>query len=387
MTLRTAFAKRLALALLGLGTIAGAASAANTYNPTHILWVLKYPHSALAVGNVVTIAHRGLPGPGCPENSACAIYNAYSDNVEAIELDVKESKDGTPWLFHDQNAGRLLHRPGNDFDIYSGRGWNPDFRTMTDAEIGNTMMKDHDFKVTNYSPLTVSRALDVVRTNANHMVIVFDIKTVSAVSAIADMVNQRGMKDQVVLKFSASLFARNPADIIDKTKGVHFAPTMYTGDMDNIINSGFGTSAAPVKCLGPKIYQCRIQLWADEAFKVHNYAWLEIGNKEPTASDPTTFLLNYMKSQKRAIGAYNPVPEYRANAGDGAYYIRSNGECCAKLSDYLSKSNYFGNETIDDRWQVGNQLNAGFTSVISDSPSAVNSAATHLGRRNTQLYQ
>jgi hypothetical protein len=369
------------VALLGLGGIAGAASAANTYNPVHILWVLKYPYSALATGNVVTIAHRGLVGPGCPENSACSIQKAYDNNVEAIELDVKESSNGTPWLFHDQNAGRMLYNRGSDFDIYTGKGWNPDLRTMSDMDIQNTGLKDHDFKVTDYRPLTVESALDIVKNFTDHLVIVFDIKTATAVSRIADLVNQHGMRDQVVLKFSASLFAHNPADIIKYTKGVHFAPTVYTGDMDNIIKSGYGAD-----CTGAHPYRCRIEQWADAAHRVQNYAWLEVGNKEATPSDPTTFLLNYLKGQKRAIGAFSPVAEYRTNAGDGAYYIRSNGECCARLSDYLSTSVYFGRETNDDRWQVGNQLNVGFTSVISDNPWAVNNAATHVGRRNTQLY-
>lgn len=384
MTSRISIAKRLALALFGLGGIAGAASAGNTYNPVHILWVLKYPHSALAAGNVVTIAHRGVIGPGCPENSACSIYKAYDNNVEAIELDVKESSSGTPWLFHDQNAGRMLYNRGADFDIYSGKGWNPDIRTMSDMDIQNTGLKDHDFKVTDYRPLTAASALDIVKNNANHLVIVFDIKTATAVSRIADLVNQRGMRDQVVLKFSSSLFARNPDDIVKYTKGVHFAPTVYTGDMDAIIRGGYGLAGG---CIGANSHWCAIERWADAASKLQNYAWLEVGNKEATANDPTTFLLNYLKSQKRAIGAFNPVAEYRTNAGDGAYYIRSNGECCAKLSDYLSNSPFFGRETNDDRWQVANQLAAGFTSVISDNPWGVNNAAVRVGRRNTKLYQ
>ena len=379
---------RLTAALFGLGMIGAAAPAlANSWNPEHIMLALKFPYSHHAAGNVVTIAHRGLVGHGCPENSACAITNAVNNNIEAIELDVKESSQGTPWLFHDQNAGRLVsHSQG--LDIYTGAGWNPDIRTLNDQQLTDSRLMDHDFKVSNYNALLVSTALNNVKFGANHVVIVFDIKTADAISKIADMVNTRGMQNQVVLKFSSSLFAHNPADMINFTKGVAFAPTVYTGDMDKIIDSGYAGNMTGCADQGADKYQCRIEAWADAATKVRNYAWLEVGNKQAFAGgDPTRFLVNHLRGLKRAMGGFSPVPEYRVNAGDGAYYIRSNGTCCARLSDYLSSSKYFGHEAQDDRWQVTELLNAGFTSVISDNPSAVSNAAIKQGRRNTQLYQ
>jgi hypothetical protein len=389
MKISVPFFKPLTATLLGLAVCGAVAPAfANSWNPEHIMLALKYPYAHHAQGNVVTIAHRGLVGPGCPENSSCAITNAVNHNIEAIELDVKQSSQGTPWLFHDQNAGRMVaHNPG--FDIYTGRGWNADIRAMNDQQLNDSTLMDHNFKISHYNALLVSTALNDVKFGANHVVIVFDIKTADAVSRIADMVNARGMKNQVVLKFSASLFARDPASIIRYTKGVAFAPTVYTGDMDKIIDSGYGSNL-PATCSdrGADRYQCRIEAWADAASRVQNYAWLEVGNKQAFAGgDPTRFLVNHMRGLKRAMGGFSPVPEYRTNAGDGAYYIRSNGTCCARLSDYLSSSKYFGREAQDDRWQVTELLNANFTSVISDNPWAVNDAATRQGRRNTRLYQ
>jgi glycerophosphoryl diester phosphodiesterase len=381
-------AKRLTAALLGLGMIGAAAPAlANSWNPEHIMLALKFPHSHHVRGNVVTIAHRGLVGPGCPENSACAIINAVNHNIEAIELDVKESSQGTPWLFHDQNAGRLVSHSGG-LDIYTGAGWNPDIRMMNDRQLAGSRLMDHGFKISKYNALLVSTALNTVKFGANHVVIVFDIKTADAISKIADMVNARHMQNQVVLKFSSSLFARNPADIIKFTKGVAFAPTVYTGDMDKIIDSGYAGNMTGCADRGADKFQCRIEAWADQAARVRNYAWLEVGNKQAFAGgDPTRFLVNHLRGLNRAMGGFSPVPEYRTSAGDGAYYIRSSGTCCARLSDYLSSSKYFGREAQDDRWQVTELLNAGFTSIISDNPSAVSNAAIRQGRRNTQLYQ
>lgn len=387
MTSFTTAANRLALALLGLGMIAatGPAVAGNNWNPQHILLALKYPYSHSSAGNVVTIAHRGVSSPGCPENSRCAILNAYNDGVEAIELDVKQSAEGTPWLFHDQNAGRMLNHNPPFYIFQNGNpsGWNPDIRSLHDWELPRYTLRDKNFNNTGYHPVSVADALWIVKSQANHMVVVFDIKTADAVQKIASMVVSRGMQNQVVLKFSASLFANNPGSIPNYTKGVAFAPTVYAGDMDSIVDSGFiGTCPR----WGLSNYMCRIESWVDQAAGMQNYAWIEVGNKVPVQGDPTLPLLNYLRGKKRAIGAFSPVPEYRTSYGDGAYYVRSNATCCAKLSDYYTSSKYFGRETGDNRPDVDTQIFHGFTSVISDDPAGVNRVTGRYGRRNTSLY-
>lgn len=52
------------------------------------------------------IAHRGLHGPGRPENSMAA-FRAALDRGIAIELDVQPSADGVPMAFHDNYLRRL----------------------------------------------------------------------------------------------------------------------------------------------------------------------------------------------------------------------------------------------------------------------------------------
>ena len=57
-------------------------------------------------------AHRGLHGPGVPENSRAAFRAAI--NVGAgIECDVRLSRDDVPMVFHDPDLGRLCGEGGS----------------------------------------------------------------------------------------------------------------------------------------------------------------------------------------------------------------------------------------------------------------------------------
>lgn len=57
------------------------------------------------------LAHRGLHGPGLPENSMAAFRAAVAQGY-GIELDVQPAADGTPLVFHDDALGRLAGREG-----------------------------------------------------------------------------------------------------------------------------------------------------------------------------------------------------------------------------------------------------------------------------------
>jgi glycerophosphoryl diester phosphodiesterase len=58
-----------------------------------------------------TYAHRGLHGPGVPENSLAAFQGAI-DRGLGIELDVQLSLDGQPMVFHDWELDRLTAQSG-----------------------------------------------------------------------------------------------------------------------------------------------------------------------------------------------------------------------------------------------------------------------------------
>jgi glycerophosphoryl diester phosphodiesterase len=58
-----------------------------------------------------TYAHRGLHGPGVPENSLAAFQGAVERGL-GIELDVQLSRDGQPLVFHDWQLDRLTGESG-----------------------------------------------------------------------------------------------------------------------------------------------------------------------------------------------------------------------------------------------------------------------------------
>ena len=57
------------------------------------------------------LAHRGLHGPGVPENSMAAFRAAVAQGY-GIELDVQPAADGTPLVFHDDDLRRMTGRDG-----------------------------------------------------------------------------------------------------------------------------------------------------------------------------------------------------------------------------------------------------------------------------------
>ncbi|MEG1582016.1 MAG: glycerophosphodiester phosphodiesterase family protein [Clostridia bacterium] len=63
-------------------------------------WIVRTP-----------IAHRGLHREGVPENSLLAFEEAIQKGY-AIELDVRQTKDGVLVVFHDDTLGRMTGKDG-----------------------------------------------------------------------------------------------------------------------------------------------------------------------------------------------------------------------------------------------------------------------------------
>lgn len=69
-------------------------------DPRKVEWIGEYDY-----------AHRGLHGPGAPENSRAAFAAAIAGGY-GIELDVQRSSDGLPVVFHDDALDRLTADAG-----------------------------------------------------------------------------------------------------------------------------------------------------------------------------------------------------------------------------------------------------------------------------------
>lgn len=57
------------------------------------------------------VGHRGFSA-AFPENTALSVTQAIENGVNAVEFDVQCSKDGTPWVFHDETLNRLTGQSG-----------------------------------------------------------------------------------------------------------------------------------------------------------------------------------------------------------------------------------------------------------------------------------
>ena len=56
---------------------------------------------------VLILAHRGLPGIDCPENSAAAVGAAFDRGADGVEVDLRLTADGVLALSHDPDLHRL----------------------------------------------------------------------------------------------------------------------------------------------------------------------------------------------------------------------------------------------------------------------------------------
>lgn len=62
--------------------------------------------------NVVLVAHRGAVGPGQPENTLAAFRQAIASGAEAIEIDLRGTKDGEIVVIHDATVDRTTDGSG-----------------------------------------------------------------------------------------------------------------------------------------------------------------------------------------------------------------------------------------------------------------------------------
>jgi glycerophosphoryl diester phosphodiesterase len=69
------------------------------------------PHPYLALPGPWLVAHRGGGGLA-PENTLAAFDLAVQLGADALEIDVRRTRDGEVVIFHDEETSRLTGRPG-----------------------------------------------------------------------------------------------------------------------------------------------------------------------------------------------------------------------------------------------------------------------------------
>lgn len=378
--------RRMLCLFAALGATMPSAALADNFNPAKVIAAMGRvdPHM-----KIIT-SHRGSYEPGCPENSVCAITRTSRNNIESVELDVKESREGTLWPMHDMTIGR-----GTNFSL-NGQLFNPFERSprneinnppissLHDSALRNLYLRDVEGHVTSQKLLDLETLLRVADVGNRNIVYVLDLKTATSVKKAADIVKRLRLQDRVVLKFSIAFF--KPRDLASHTLGYHFVPTMYAGNLDHIADHEHLELHSPAQ---------RVFTYVRNYRSVRGFVYYEIGNKEfythnhqTTVSGPTSFLSAALKAENLPIGNFIPVVENHSAPGrPGTGFFHTDGHCCTRLIDFLAHTSHFGNETRDDRENSYFQVTFN-QNVITDHATEALSIAKSIGGRTkvSSLY-
>lgn len=357
-----------ALALCGLALNHATAVAGQPYNPTRIVQEMRQKYGNGSTDYQLVIgAHRGVYKgiSGCPENSTCSIANTYNKDIEVIELDIKTSANGTPWIFHDRNIGRVTNYGGStQYNPYLNTGPNPTIDSLSDSTLSSLNLKDSirsgtsAGSITGYRPMTLARALRVIKTHYPHMAVLLDVRSAADAAASDRVVQAHGMTGWVAIKGNVSF-----------VRGQNFnslvVPVVGAGDLDTL--AATSPSDTP---------QNAVNKFIDSLFLYGNVVYVEVRMKDRWGPVAGTY---EHQAAIRGTGSFQPIPDHA-----GLYY-RANGQCCQALDETLATTRNFGNETRDDRENDSYHTNY-FRTTLTDEPESLAGYARSQGRRNNSAY-
>lgn len=127
-------------------------------------------------GDLLIAAHRG-GHLRAPENSLAAIEEAVAEGADIVEIDIKVSADGVPFLMHDQTVTRTT-------------GGEGDAEQLTYAQVRRLRLKDGQ-----EPPPTL---LEALRRTCGRVVADLDLKT-ERIAPIVAVIEGLGMSEQVII--------------------------------------------------------------------------------------------------------------------------------------------------------------------------------------------
>lgn len=190
---------------------------------------------------ILVAAHRGAHKV-YPENSIKAIQEAIRLGVDIVEIDVKVSRDGIPFLMHDAKLDRTTTGKGDPevmsweelqqlFIIDKGRRTSLKIPSLEDAltAAGNRIMVDLDIKTER-----IDEVLKVVRkVDAKELVLFFD-SDYSLLSRI-----QQSDKDYMIMPRAHSLEQADSLIAVFDPPVVHIDFSFYTDECVQMVQSSF----------------------------------------------------------------------------------------------------------------------------------------------------
>lgn len=132
-------------------------------------------------GKIIVCAHRATEA-GYPENSLSAIQNAINLEIEMVEIDIRETKDGVLVLMHDATITKTTTGSGN-------------VSSYTLQEIKQFNLKKADGSITNEKIPTLKEVFDLAR---GKIYINLDLDEKAPFAKVYSLAKQYGMLKQVM---------------------------------------------------------------------------------------------------------------------------------------------------------------------------------------------
>jgi glycerophosphoryl diester phosphodiesterase len=381
-------------------------------------------------GITIVIAHRGAHksetfGP-LPENSLAAIDAAAKLGVEAIELDLRMTRDKKVVLSHDQSWGREASKliygeparyPFDPFDK-PDRPYQKHANPRVDAlDLATTQKKwrlrSSDLKtVSDEPPQTLETALKHIAENKINTVVALDIKDVPVAEEAWKIVSR--MKDangqpfhqSVLFKLDASNFPtpehfkeKFNTKLVDGEKPdwehIKFMP-IYQGR--HLIDKAFNPEIADAlknkkevtdeqRANAEKNVLKSLEAYSDPK-RAPFFVMAEVNTK--THDGVLSSLMidkNPVTGHQAGVAAFQPVQDTADPNGfpGGRYFNSKDGSCCYVLSKHFFKGEKAGlpSDKEDHRWNATALIDDFKAKVItSDAVEALVTELEQKGQRN-----
>ncbi len=170
---------------------------------------------------ILTIAHRAC-WDNAPENSIAAVEAAIAHGVEIVEIDVQTTSDGALVVIHDETLNRTTNGSGRVGETAL-------------ATIRSLRLRDRAGGTEAVTSERLPLLNDMLEATRGRILVNLDVKEDTDIEAVADVVRELGMEDQIILKtridaetdldrlVSAAFFQRIPHMPMMKARSGYFA--------------------------------------------------------------------------------------------------------------------------------------------------------------------
>jgi glycerophosphoryl diester phosphodiesterase len=321
-------------------------------------------------GDVMILGHRGYwsgynaRDRSIPENSTGAIEAADAACIDGVELDVKMSSDGVPYILHDFNLGRTTNyselrglRRYNPYSDGTNSAYNPPLSSVPAREADRLRLLNP--ARTGWSNYTLPRLSGAIQWHNNRgfsIPLIFDVKTSDAVRATASLIRDL-MYDgrrRAAIKVNATLYQTPAAFDID-APDIQAIP-VFTTNMLGKINVDNALSFWMNPSNGTRAIEVNVKSSYGLLYREKDLV---------------------IQSGRRA-GVFHALAD--ENKSNGNFFLNT-GACCYKLSDIYFRWKPGFEDTSDRRGDLNFINGERFGFITTDDPNGAAKFFAGKGKR------